>query len=509
MKRRVEEEEDPEEKRRRERAEKWKKIKDEKETELKSLKAQQEGLDVVTNVTITTNSNPVVSLETSKSHITSTQQSSIQKTVTTIAYDRTKDIDIEMNVSSKCNDEDDEDDMFSAKPSKLSLRDSKDMLDMFADDTTITHSDQAGNALLDGTLMRGDAEPTDDHEGYYCYRLGELLGKRYAVIGYHGKGVFSNVLKCRDTHTNEEVAIKLLRNNEHMKRAGKKEIEILKTLRESDPEGKYNNITLRNDFEDRDHLCLVFEPMDMNLRQLMKKYGGQGISVTAIRVYAFKILKALTHLARNNIIHADIKPDNILIDKDRTMVKVADLGSAMDVQEAEPTPMLVSRYYRGPEIVLGINYNTSLDVFSLGCCLYELATGKPLLLSRDNNHHLKLICLLKGGVSKKLLQRARYKELYFDATNTFLETLPDPADKTKDIVRKVHFSTEPTRNLYKEILAGNPHANSMEKKQIQQLADLIDKCTEMDPDKRISARDCLKHPLFADPSTLKHKKVTT
>lgn len=78
--------------------------------------------------------------------------------------------------------------------------------------------------------------------------------------------------------TGNEVAIKLLRyaiechrmplhslltcrNNEHMKRAGKKEIEILKALRESDPDGKYNNITLLNDFQDRDHLCLVFEPM--------------------------------------------------------------------------------------------------------------------------------------------------------------------------------------------------------------------------------------------------------
>jgi len=244
------------------------------------------------------------------------------------------------------------------------------------------------------------------------------------------------------------------------------------------------------------------EPMDMNLRQLLKKYGGQGISVTAIRVYAIKILKALTHLARCNIIHADIKPDNILIDKDRTTVKVADLGSAMNVQEAEPTPMLVSRYYRGPEIILGINYNTSLDVFSLGCCLYELATGKPLLFSRDNNHHLKLIFMLKGTIKKKLLQRARYKDLYFDATNTFLETLPDPADKTKEIVRKFYFQGETTRNVYKEIMGGNPHATSVERRQIVQLADLIDKCTEVDPDKRIAARLCLKHPLFADPSTL-------
>jgi serine/threonine protein kinase len=64
-------------------------------------------------------------------------------------------------------------------------------------------------------------------------------------------------------------------------------------------------------------------------------------------------------------------------------------------------------------------------------------------------------------------------------------------------VRKVHFG-EPTRNIYKEILTGNPHANPQEKRQIQQLADLIEKCTEVDPDKRITARDCLKHALFCE-----------
>lgn len=57
--------------------------------------------------------------------------------------------------------------------------------------------------------------------------------------------------------------------------------------------------------------------------------------------------------------------------------------------------------------------------------------GKPLLFSRDNNHHLKLICQLKGAIPKKLLTRARYKELYFDQGNTFLETSPDPGDKSK------------------------------------------------------------------------------
>src|SRR5688572_20679334 len=89
----------------------------------------------------------------------------------------------------------------------------------------------------------------------------------------------------------ELVAIKLLRNNDHMKRTGKKEIQVLKQLRASDPEAKYNNIVLLSDFIDREHLCLVFEPMELNLRQLIKKTGSKGLNINAVRVYGFKLLK--------------------------------------------------------------------------------------------------------------------------------------------------------------------------------------------------------------------------
>jgi hypothetical protein len=67
-----------------------------------------------------------------------------------------------------------------------------------------------------------DAEPSDDSEGYYRHQIGEILGEKYKIIGFHGQGVFSNVLKAVDLSSNELVAIKLLRNNPHMKRTGKK-----------------------------------------------------------------------------------------------------------------------------------------------------------------------------------------------------------------------------------------------------------------------------------------------
>jgi serine/threonine-protein kinase PRP4 len=354
----------------------------------------------------------------------------------------------------------------------------------------------AGGELKIKKLVR-EIEPSDDNDGYYCFRIGEILKNRYQIIGYHGKGMFSNVLKAIDlqsTDENNEVAIKLIRNNPHMKRTGKKEVKILQRLKETDTECKYNNIRLITHFEDRDHLCLVFEPMDLNLRQLLKKCGGNGISIGAIRVYAFKLLKALVHLKRNEIIHADIKPDNILINKNRKIVKLADLGSAMYEEEAEPTPILVSRFYRAPEIIIGLKYGTPSDMFSFGCCLYELATGKPLLPSTDNNHHLKILADIKGALPKRLLQQGAFRAMHFDDQFRFLEKIEDP-DKNKEIVR-VCTIKKPTRNLGKELLTAYPSANFLEKTQITQLADLIEKCLEYDPLKRIDPATALKHSLF-------------
>lgn len=75
-----------------------------------------------------------------------------------------------------------------------------------------------------------------------------------------------------------------------------------------------------------------------------------GISLSAVKIYAKQLFIALKHLKRCEVIHADIKPDNIVVNKARTTVKICDLGSASDKRENEITPYLVSRFYRAPEI---------------------------------------------------------------------------------------------------------------------------------------------------------------
>lgn len=124
------------------------------------------------------------------------------------------------------------------------------------------------------------------------------------------------------------------------------------------------------------------------------------------------------------------------------MLKVCDLGSASDTSEAEITPYLVSRFYRAPEIsesyaaasttsrglsltylatVLGLPYDCSLDMWSIGCTLYELYTGRILFPGRSNNHMLLLVQELKGKYPSRLIKKSRFGDIHFDDNgNTFV-----------------------------------------------------------------------------------------
>ena len=122
----------------------------------------------------------------------------------------------------------------------------------------------------------------------------------------------------------------------------------------------------------------------MNLRELISKFGRNvGLNVTAVGLYAAQTLDALKHLKSNRVVHADIKPDNILVNDKFSKVKICDFGSAMTSGEIEVTPYLVSRFYRAPEVILGLPYGEN------NCAI--LLTSLVSLVERS-------VCLALSGV---------------------------------------------------------------------------------------------------------------
>jgi serine/threonine-protein kinase PRP4 len=101
------------------------------------------------------------------------------------------------------------------------------------------------------------------------------------------------------------------------------------------------------------------------------------------------------------------------------MLKICDLGSASDAFDNEIAPYLVSRFYRAPEIILGMPYDFAIDVWSVGCTLYELYTGKILFTGRNNNQMLRSIMDCRGKFTTKMLKRATFAHVHFDDMANF------------------------------------------------------------------------------------------
>ena len=307
---------------------------------------------------------------------------------------------------------------------------------------------------------------------------------RLRVLGVIGKGVFSSVLKCSTTtitttnndgiptsisttndtssgNTNKqlppEVAIKCIRSNETMSKAALNEMKFLIRLRDSPgivplllpspptPPGmtatsnsssknknknhNHNPNYIPPPIDFRGHTLLIFPYLPYNLRDVLQKFGkGVGLSLQAVRNYYGQLLSAATHLQKHRVLHADVKPDNILVSADFSKVLLADFGSAVEAQfdimngddddendgkkhatatggcvgggtNEMITPYLVSRFHRAPEIILGLQPITyAIDLWSLAVTAGELFLGKVLLRGSNNND--MLFAMMETLVSK-------------------------------------------------------------------------------------------------------------
>ncbi|KAK1394010.1 Non-specific serine/threonine protein kinase [Heracleum sosnowskyi] len=334
----------------------------------------------------------------------------------------------------------------------------------------------------------------DDAEGYYCYRFGEVLDGRYEVIGAHGKGVYSNVVRARDIKAGpgdpEEVAIKILRSNDTMYQAGLKELVVLKKLVGADPEDRRHCVRFLSNFKYRNHLCLVFESLHMNLREVLKKFGRNiGLKLTAVRAYAKQLFVALKHLKNCGVLHSDIKPDNMLVNEAKYVLKLSDFGNAMFAGKNEIAPYLVSRFYRAPEIILGLPYGHPMDIWSVGCCLYELYTGKVLFPGPSNNDMLRLHMELKGPFPKKMIRKGAFTDQHFDQDMHFLATEEDPV--TKMAIKRLILNMK--RKDISSIVSGSAGEDP---KLLAKFKDILEKIFVLDPDKRITVSQALSHPFI-------------
>ncbi|XP_066499814.1 dual specificity tyrosine-phosphorylation-regulated kinase 1B isoform X2 [Hoplias malabaricus] len=339
----------------------------------------------------------------------------------------------------------------------------------------------------------------DDDNYDYIVKNGEKWLDRYEIDSLIGKGSFGQVVKAYDHHEQEWVAIKIIKNKKAFLNQAQIELRLLELMNKHDTEMKYYIVHLKRHFMFRNHLCLVFELLSYNLYDLLRNTNFRGVSLNLTRKFAQQLCTALLFLATPelSIIHCDLKPENILLcNPKRSAIKIVDFGSSCQLGQ-RIYQYIQSRFYRSPEVLLGMPYDLAIDMWSLGCILVEMHTGEPLFSGSNEVDQMNKIVEVLGVPPNHMLDQAPKARKYFDKLSDGLWTVK----KNKDI--KKEYKAPATRRLH-EILGvetGGPGGRRAGEQghapcDYLKFKDLILRMLDYDPKTRITPFYALQHNFF-------------
>lgn len=312
----------------------------------------------------------------------------------------------------------------------------------------------------------------DDERGDYNIVEGDHLVYRYEVIDLLGKGSFGQVVRCIDHKTGQLVAIKIIRNKKRFHQQALVEVDILQKLKEWDPHKKHNVVNFDQSFYFRGHLCISTDLLDMNLYEFIKIHDFRGFSLKLIRRFTKQMLGCLVLLAQKRVIHCDLKPENILLAHPaHSDIKVIDFGSSCFENEKVYT-YIQSRFYRSPEVILGMSYGLPIDMWSLGCILAELFTGYPIFPGENEQEQLACIMEVFGPPEKHLIEKSTRKKLFFDSMGKPRLTVSSKGKRRR-----------PSSKDLRGVLKCDDEA----------FLDFIARCLRWDPVRRINPQEALRH----------------
>jgi serine/threonine protein kinase len=249
--------------------------------------------------------------------------------------------------------------------------------------------------------------------------IGNEEGRKYVILDLLGQGTFGQVVKCINVKTRELCAVKVIKNQPAYFNQSMMEVTVLEMLNQKyDRDDRRHIVRMRDTFIFRQHLCIVVELLSLNLYELIKQNGYRGFSLGLCRVFLAQTLDALTVLKEARIIHCDLKPENILLRSlEAPIIKVIDYGSACHEHQTVYT-YIQSRFYRAPEIILGLPYTSSIDMWSVGCIAAELFLGLPVFPGCSNYDQISRVVESLGLPPQHMLEMGKETGTYFDRVST-------------------------------------------------------------------------------------------
>ncbi|CAI5688326.1 unnamed protein product [Oreochromis niloticus] len=345
-------------------------------------------------------------------------------------------------------------------------------------------------------------------EGDYQLVQHEILcsvSTSYEVLEFLGRGTFGQVAKCWKRGTNEIVAIKILKNHPSYARQGQIEVGILNRLSAENAD-EYNFVRSYECFQHKGHTCLVFEMLEQNLYDFLKQSKFSPLPLRHIRPILQQVATALMKLKSLGLIHADLKPENImLVDPIRQpyRVKVIDFGSASHVSKAVCSTYLQSRYYRAPEIILGLPFCEAIDMWSLGCVIAELFLGWPLYPGASEYDQIRYISQTQGLPAEYLLSAGTKTSRFFNRgpdSSYPLWRLKTPSEHEMEMGIKSKEARKYIFNCLDDMMQVNLSSHLegtdmlAEKADRREFIDLLKRMLRLDADKRITPTKTLGHP---------------
>ncbi|KAL7584614.1 uncharacterized protein LOC111912317 [Lactuca sativa] len=314
--------------------------------------------------------------------------------------------------------------------------------------------------------------------------LNSVIAGRYHVTEYLGSAAFSKAIQAHDLHTGMDVCVKIIKNNKDFFDQSLDEIKLLKYINKNDPGDKYHLLRLYDYFYYREHLLIVCELLKANLYEFHKfnRESGGEVYFTMPRLQSITIqcLEALQFLHGLGLIHCDLKPENILVKSySRCEVKVIDLGSSC-FETDHLCSYVQSRSYRAPEVILGLSYDKKIDIWSLGCILAELCTGNVLFQNDSPATLLARVIGIINPIDQDMLVKGRDTYKYFSKNHMLY-------DRNQDTNRLEYLIPKKT-SLRHRLPMGD-----------QGFIDFVSHLLEINPKKRPSATEALKHPWLSYP----------
>ncbi|XP_031789330.1 p38 map kinase isoform X1 [Nasonia vitripennis] len=294
--------------------------------------------------------------------------------------------------------------------------------------------------------------------------------ERYQMLTPVGSGAYGQVCSALDTTSGCKVAIKKLarpfQSAVHAKRTYR-ELRMLKHMNHENVIGLLDVFHPSTSLEDFQHVYLVTHLMGADLNNIVRT---QKLSDDHVQFLVYQILRGLKYIHSAGIIHRDLKPSNIAVNEDCEL-KILDFGLARPT-ENEMTGYVATRWYRAPEIMLNwMHYNQTVDIWSVGCIMAELLTGRTLFPGTDQIDQLTRVLVLCGTPTEETVSRITSQE-----ARNYIQSLPPLKKKN-----------------FKEVFRGaNPLA-----------IELLELMLELDAEKRITAEQALAHPYlaqYADPT---------